>query len=482
MKYSVAAILATTTFAYEIPIPTKYQLAYQQQEIVALIHFNMATFVQDGDPGCTSENWLEKSANPLTFKPTELDVNNWADSMDDVGISSAVLTAKHGCGFSIWQTDAVLPSGSPYTYKVGTPELDVIDQFSSVMEERGIGHGFYYSLTNNFYLNVCLMNAGCVSDPLPGQLNVTQDEYHTIVVSQVTELWTKYGHLTEIWFDGGFDGDLKTLLLPILKEHQPNVIGMNGGKLVESAARWVGTESEGMPLELFPNGVFSTYCCNASDPVCVVSHSDGCSLNDGDDQSAAPYGGAGCIGEGCDDFYPAGLDWTLQENDVWFWEPDLPLRSLDVMKQTYHDSVGRNTVLELAFSIDQRGKIDEGHADLYKEFGGWIRKCYGEDNSVGLITGQPGVSSYTVTYAESVDRIVIREDQTKGQRIKSFTITNVDSGQELVSGDGIGNKRIELLGGETAEGATFRFDFVSFDEESFPVSIKKIAGYKRLNC
>jgi hypothetical protein len=37
----------------------------------------------------------------------------------------------------------------------------------------------------------------------PGQLNITQQTYDTIVLQQLRELWTRYGSLDEIWFDGG---------------------------------------------------------------------------------------------------------------------------------------------------------------------------------------------------------------------------------------------------------------------------------------
>ena len=37
----------------------------------------------------------------------------------------------------------------------------------------------------------------------PGQLNVTQETYDKIVLEQLRELWTRYGTLEEIWFDGG---------------------------------------------------------------------------------------------------------------------------------------------------------------------------------------------------------------------------------------------------------------------------------------
>jgi hypothetical protein len=38
----------------------------------------------------------------------------------------------------------------------------------------------------------------------PGQINVTQQQYDDLVVAQLTELWTDYGPLEEIWFDGGY--------------------------------------------------------------------------------------------------------------------------------------------------------------------------------------------------------------------------------------------------------------------------------------
>ena len=44
-----------------IPKPTSPQLRQQSREIVALIHFNMATFSRDGDPGCGIDNWNIKA-------------------------------------------------------------------------------------------------------------------------------------------------------------------------------------------------------------------------------------------------------------------------------------------------------------------------------------------------------------------------------------------------------------------------------------
>ncbi len=80
---------------------------------------------------------------------------------------------------------------------------DVLRQFVDSTTSAGIGHGFYYSLTNNFFLNV-LGHEVQNTTLLPGQVGVTQQEFEDIAFDSVSELWTQYGNLTEIWFDGEF--------------------------------------------------------------------------------------------------------------------------------------------------------------------------------------------------------------------------------------------------------------------------------------
>ena len=62
-----------------------------------------------------------------------------------------------------------------------------------------MGYGFYYSIMKSFYL--CHSFSGtnsCLKEVLPGQHNFTDEQYKEIVKTQVTELWTNYGNLTEI--------------------------------------------------------------------------------------------------------------------------------------------------------------------------------------------------------------------------------------------------------------------------------------------
>ena len=118
--------------AATIPVPTAAQLRYQQQEVVALTHSNMATFYHDGDPACDASNWAT-SQKPGSFAPTNLNISNWIESYKAVGAKSGILTAKHGCGFLLWPTNVTLPSGANYGYHVGGHGgigLDVVGMFA----------------------------------------------------------------------------------------------------------------------------------------------------------------------------------------------------------------------------------------------------------------------------------------------------------------------------------------------------------------
>ena len=87
-----------------------------------------------------------------------------------------MLTAKHGCGFLAWETNVTLPGGAPYTYHV-PPTLPVAQLFAEKVAAANLGHGFYYSLTNNQYLNVAGHNVQPASTLMPGQVAVTQAQF-----------------------------------------------------------------------------------------------------------------------------------------------------------------------------------------------------------------------------------------------------------------------------------------------------------------
>merc|ERR1719456_1445251 len=107
------------------PVPSPAQARYQDTDFIALIHFNMGTFAHNGDPCCDASNWdvtasyaTGKTRDPATFNPKLLNTTQWFESISGLGANIAILTAKHGCGFTLWPTKATLPDGSPYGYSV----------------------------------------------------------------------------------------------------------------------------------------------------------------------------------------------------------------------------------------------------------------------------------------------------------------------------------------------------------------------------
>ena len=66
-----------------------------------------------------------------------------------------------------------------------------------------------------------------------------QAEYASLVLQQLAELWSRYGDLAEIWFDGGYDQvGLVNATRSLLRKLQPGVPVFNGCGLVREAHGW----------------------------------------------------------------------------------------------------------------------------------------------------------------------------------------------------------------------------------------------------
>lgn len=444
-----------------LPIPTKEQLEYQGG-ISGLITFGMATFFHEGDPGCDAKNWNGcetndglttcNSSKVSSFNPTNLNVSAWVASFKDLGATSVILTAKHGCGFLGWKTNTTLPDGTPYRYHV-PDHLPVLERFVAETSAAGIGHGFYYSLKNNFFLNVQDFVIGSPSTALPGQVAVTKDQFEALALAQVAELWTKFGDLTEIWLDGGCGYMCDNMAKLLRKTNKNGVAAFNGGNYSLSPIRWALTES-GSPVKGPGGAIWST----ADFHSCAFGSGPGSPPN----STAVRY---------C----PIGVDVTLQAPDVWFFKPGGPIKSIEEMAVIYHNSVGANGHLEVDFAIDRTGGIAPKHAKAYLMFGNWIRSCYGKPVAEGsLPTGKTSFVLSLPSGAGEIDRIRMEEDQAAGQRIMEYKVEAMVNGawQPFTSGVSVGAKRIDVAA-SAVEATSLRFTVVSgFD---FPTGLKLFA-------
>ena len=372
-------------------IPTAEQLRWQDMEIGALIHFNMAT-----TGGC-------KSAS--AFNPTRLDTDQWVEAFEAFGAREAVLVAKHGCGFVTWPSNATMPDGSRYNYSVASSSWmrgtgDVVASFKASCLKKGLGVGYYYSLGANSYTK---------------GLHLTAEQLEAIEMQQMVELWSgRYGNeanLTEIWFDGGIDGGSRPGITALLKKLQPHAMAFNGcvvqggGKqsrstcITPNALRWIGTEAGVAPDPNWSSG-----------------------FNKGGDPAS-------------DMFCPGESDTTLQNGDQWFHDANGGIRTLLELQDVYHGTVGHNSFLMMDFAPTPEGLIAADQAARYKEFGDWMRGCYYGAGVVATAQsehapgGSGGTSQMLVRFdtPRAIDRVVIREDQTQGQSIRGWEIQGQDA-------------------------------------------------------
>lgn len=185
-----------------IALPTADQLDFMDKEIGVLIHFEIATYISID--GCNNVPGLVPDVD--LFDPTLLNTDQWMDSITALGAKYATLVAKHNCGFTTWPSTTTFQTRDDgmetieYNYTIAQSPvdgMDVVRSFTDSALKYGVGHGFYYSTNVNNFLNVANSEVNATSWS-EGQVRITNETYDQIVISQLTELWTNYGNLTEV--------------------------------------------------------------------------------------------------------------------------------------------------------------------------------------------------------------------------------------------------------------------------------------------
>lgn len=400
----------------EIVVPNAVQQAWADAEIGVLIHFDMPVY----EPDYNFRNW-GSHPDAKVFNPTDLNTDQWLETASKLGAKYAVLVAKHGSGFSLWPTEAHEYSIKNSPWKDG--KGDIVRDFVASCKKYGIKPGIYASTTANGYLHVD--NPGRVQEGGP----VTQEEYNEIVIKQLTELWTNYGELFEIWFDGGVLAKERggADVLSLLQKLQPNAIAFQGPYGYPNLIRWVGNEE----------GVAPYPCWATADS---TTNADGSKVING--LNGDPYAPFWCPGES--DFT---LRWNKSFQGGWFWhvDQDSMMFTVDELMHKYITSVGRNTNMLLGVVINDKGLVPEADVARITEFGNAIRQHF----SNPLISTSGKGSEYLIQLEEptSIDRVIIQEDIAYGERILFYKLWGFSEGKwiELVQGSNIGHKHIDVF-------------------------------------
>lgn len=436
MKRALFSILAVCLSAVgcmqqNVVVPNERQKEWADAEVGVMFHFDMQVFNPD-------YQWRQFGTHPdvSTFNPVDLDTDQWLEAASRIGAKYAVLVAKHCCGFSLWPTEAHDYSVKNTPWRNG--EGDIVKDFVASCRKFGIKPAIYASTSANGYYWVD--NPGVVQPGGP----YTQEEYIACVEKQLTELWSNYGDLFEIWFDGGVLAMEKggADVLSLVRRLQPDAIAFQGPYGHPNLIRWVGNEVGTAP-----------YPCWATTD--STTNADGTKVIEGlHGDPAAPF------------WCPGESDCTLRHNDTrqggWMWAPGEEDRLYEVgeLVGKYETSVGRNSNLLLGLVINDRGLVPDGDVRRLEEFGNAIKEKYGNPLKTVSGTGK----SFLINFDEPtvVDHAVMQEDITCGERVLKYVLEgHLTSGEwvTLASGTNIGHKHIDLF--DAAEVKALRLKIIN---------------------
>ena len=129
----------------KLTIPMARQVEWADCEVGVLIHYDIQVFHPAGYQ-------FDDVPSAAVFDPTQLDTDQWIQTVKAAGIEYAVLVAKHGSGFSLWPTAAhdYSVKRSPWKNGVG----DIVADFVASCWKYDLRPGLYYHTGYNAYCNV----------------------------------------------------------------------------------------------------------------------------------------------------------------------------------------------------------------------------------------------------------------------------------------------------------------------------------------
>jgi alpha-L-fucosidase len=410
--------------------PSPRQLAWQQMEFQAFVHFGMNTF--------SNREWGQGAEDPALFNPTDLDARQWLRVFKQAGMKQVILTCKHHDGFCLWPSKYTEHSVKHCPWRGGRG--DVVREVADACREAGLKFGIYLSPWDRH-------------EPTYGD----SPRYNEFYKNQLAELLTDYGPIGEVWFDGacgeGPNGKRQVYdwdgYIALVRRLQPDaVIFSDAGPDV----RWVGNES-GQAGEtnwsMLRRDEFHPGSPNY--PQLTEGHENGTH------------------------WLPAECDVSIRPNWFHLPEQDEQLKSVAELVNIYYDSVGRNAVLLLNVPADRRGLIPEGDAKRLAEFRAVLGKTFRTNLASGGLAsasstreGDPrsspasvldgdydtywttadGVTTATLTIdlknPVTFDRVLLQENIRLGQRVRSFAVEAFSAaGPQLIAeGTTIGYKRL----------------------------------------
>ena len=424
------------------PVPSEAQMAWHDMEMNAFIHFTTNTF--------TGLEWGYGNESPSVFNPSSIDVNQWVSVLKDAGFKMVILTCKHHDGFCLWPSKY-----TEHSVKNSPFKDDVVKAVSEACKKHGLKFGVYLSPWDR------------------NHAEYGREGYLTYYRNQLKELFTNYGPVTEMWFDGANGGDGYygganetrringrtyynwPVTMGIVKEMAPDVIFFSDAG---PGVRWVGNE-KGIAGETNWNSITA------------------------DTLFAGKPGIEDLLGTGS----PDGKNWIPAEVDVsirpgWFYHAseDSLVKTPEKLFEIYLTSVGRGSLMLLNVPPDKRGLFHENDVNALKGFRAILNREFAYDLAADAVVMASSYRGKSAKYSPAmmndgnkdtywatdnninrasieidlrknanVKYVVLEEYIRLGQRISKFNVEIMENGKwkKVVDGTTIGHKRILKLDG-----------------------------------
>jgi len=388
--------------------PSPQQVAWQDLEIGAIIHFGPNTFMD--------REWGDGTADPSVFNPTQADPEQFMRAVKSAGIKYIVFVAKHHDGFCLWPTAQTEYSVKSSPWKRG--QGDLVHDVAAAARKYGLKFGVYLSPWDRH-------------EPLYKDSSAYDGYY----VAELNELGIGYGELVEFWLDGaGSAGHVYDFdrYVDNLRVYQPNALVFADAALLKYGdIRWVGNE-EGIASE---------------------DNWDVLDLR------------------GYLRYRPAEADTPLRTNH-WFWHPndEKSLKSVSQLLDTYNRTVGRGAQLMIGLAPDNRGLLPDADVRRLKEFGDAVASIYAAKKNLASRAANAALFRAAVdsdpdtvwspvegSHAAIIDLVFphpVRFDRTltmewlvDGQKVQKYAIQIMDGTKwkTVYAGTTIGHKKIDLF-------------------------------------
>ncbi len=448
---SIIAVSCATVDAPEalLPVPSKEQLAWHQMEMNAFIHFTTNTF--------TNKEWGYGDESPLVFNPDTVNTDQWVSVLKSAGFKGVILTCKHHDGFCLWPSKYTnhTIANSPYLDGKG----DVVKQLRNSCDSMDMKFGVYLSPWDR--------NRADYGEP----------SYVDYYRNQLEEIFTSYGPVFEMWFDGANGGDgyyggakeerkidkTKYYDWPHTLEKvnaiQNDVIFFSDAG---PGVRWCGNES----------GYVNETCWSTISPDTLYAGKPGIEtlLSTGSEDGTA--------------WLPAEVDVSIRPGWFYHQSEDSLVKTADKLFDIYLKSVGRGALLLLNIPPDQKGVFHKNDVAALKAFKTKLDSAFSRNLAEGaqltasntrggfslydvnnLINGKRdsywctddsvtnAIINVKLNSTEDLNYLVLHEYIELGQRVKSFKVEAKINGEwDLIAqGTTIGYKRILPLKGIAAQ-------------------------------